>query len=358
MELDMKCCVNCFLDPDIKEIIEKSGIIGDCDYCEAKSVLVYPVRDNRAISDMLTELLTIFDVKDNFSPLYPSDRILPIADMLIQELQIFNCEPGIALDLLKVLCEDTYNDNPRLFRVPLGIAALNDEEFLKDNVLLGGHTWEQFVETIKHQNRFFSNMFNTDVLQRFFSFITKRIAAGTTFYRARISKNSTGYINPDDMKAPPKDLAAAGRINSAGEPCLYLADSVKTTLHEVRAGIYDFVSVGEFVLKQDIDIINLTMIDYIGPFRGMDLLEYAANIRDLRKIAKELSKPLRRYDSQLDYLPTQFVCDFIKSCGYKGIEYTSTMHKGGANLAVFDESLFEIKNIQTYEVQFLDYRYI
>ncbi len=353
----MNCCINCFSDPDIKEIIEKLGAVGNCDYCEAKSIFIYSIKNDRTISDMLTELLAIFDVSDNFSPSYPADRIFSIADMLIQELRIFNCEAGIAIDLLKTLCEGTYNDNPKLFRVPVGVAALNDNTFLKDNVLLGGYTWEQFVETIKHQNRFFSNIFNIDVLQRFFPFITRKIASGTTFFRARISQSSAGYSNPTDMKAPPKNLAAAGRINSTGEPCLYLADSVKTTLHEVRAGIYDFVSVGEFVLREDIDIINLTAIDSISPFRRMDQLEYAANIRDLSKIATELSKPLRRFDSQLDYLPTQFVCDYIKSCGYKGIEYPSTMHKDGVNLAVFDESLFEIKSIETYEIQFLDYAY-
>lgn len=353
----MKCCINCFSDPDIKEIIEKIGVTGDCDYCESKSTFVYSISDDNTITDMLTELLTIFDAKDNFSPLYPQDRILSIADMLIQELRIFSCESGIAIDLLKALCKESYSDNPKLFRIPVGVSALNDEIFLRDNVLLGGHTWEQFVETIKHRNRFFSNLFNTDVFQRFFSVITKEVSAGTTFYRARISKNSTGYLSPSDMKAPPKELAAAGRINSTGEPCLYLADCLKTTLHEVRAGIYDFVSVGEFVLKKNINIINLTMIDSISPFRGMNQVEYAANIRDLRKIAKELSKPLRRFDSQLDYLPTQFICDYIKSCGYKGIEYSSTMHKGGINLAAFDETLFEIKNIQTYEIQSLDYEW-
>ena len=353
----MRCCVSCFSDPDIKEIIKKNGIIGNCDFCESENTFVYSFSDDSKITDMLTELLAIFDVRDNFSISYPQDRLLPIADMLIYDLHIFDCEPGIALDLLKALCKEVYDDNPKLFRVPIGVSALNDEGFLRDNVLLRGNAWEKFVETIKYDNRFFSNIFNADVFQRFFSVITRTIRAGTIFYRARISENPIGYTNPSDMKAPPKECATAGRINSAGEPCLYLADSIKTTLHEVRAGIYDFVSVGEFVLKEDIEIVNLTMIDNISPFLGLDQMEYASNIRDLRKIANELSRPLRRFDSQLDYLPTQYVCDYIKSCGYKGIEYKSTMHKDGVNLAIFDETLFTIQNISTHEITLLDYKY-
>ena len=93
----------------------------------------------------------------------------------------------------------------------------------------------------------------------------------------------------------------------------------------------------------------MTQIDKISPFlAGMDFTQYAFNIEHFRKIKNEIAKPLRRYDSPLDYLPTQYISDLIKSQGIKGIAYQSTMIEGGLNYAIFDESLFTCKSIRVY----------
>ncbi|MEI5604531.1 hypothetical protein WB307_49860, partial [Streptomyces brasiliscabiei] len=80
-----------------------------------------------------------------------------------------------------------------------------------------------------------------------------------------------------------------------------------TTLYEIRAGVYDYVSVGRFILNENIDVINLAEIDKISPFIGVqygfDFTQYAINIEHLKMIGMEIARPLRN-DNSLDYLPT------------------------------------------------------
>ncbi len=72
-------------------------------------------------------------------------------------------------------------------------------------------------------------------------------------------------------------------------------------------------------------------------------------------MAYEIAKPVRRNDSPLEYLPTQYIAEFVKSEGYDGVEYESTLRKGGVNLALFDESLVECVNVKTREVTSVEY---
>ena len=52
-----------------------------------------------------------------------------------------------------------------------------------------------------------------------------------------------------------------------------------------------------------------------------------------------------------------FITEFIKSKGYAGVSYTSTMGTGGTNIAVFDESLFECKSVHVVEISSIEYSY-
>ncbi len=159
------------------------------------------------------------------------------------------------------------------------------------------------------------------------------------------------------MGAPPARKASAGRANPEGISCLYLADSLDTTLHETRASVYDYISVGKFKLLQDIEVVNLAAIDKVSPFQEIDISLLAINQPHLKKIGNEISKPLRRHDSILDYLPTQYISDYIKSEGFAGIEYKSTMCKDGVNFAIFDEALLECIEIEEYDIESLSYKY-
>lgn len=86
-------------------------------------------------------------------------------------------------------------------------------------------------------------------------------------------------------------------------------------------------------------------------------MKYAINKEHLNKINDEMGKITRRSDSALDYVPTQYITDFVKSiihdgkAEYAGIEYKSVMHSGGDNLA-----LFECIGTEVYGIDTIDYR--
>lgn len=79
------------------------------------------------------------------------------------------------------------------------------------------------------------------------------------------------------MGAPPLSKAGAGRANSQGIRCLYLADSPETTTFEVRAGLYDDICIGTFKARKPIRVVNLALLDKISPFRDIDIVSLAIN---------------------------------------------------------------------------------
>ena len=116
-------------------------------------------------------------------------------------------------------------------------------------------------------------------------------------------------------------------------------------------------------MKKDIIVVDLKKINQISPFiEGLSCLEYAINKEHLNKINDEMGKIMRRSDSALDYVSTQYITDFIKSithddaAEYAGIEYKSVMHNDGYNLALFDPALFECVDTQVYGIDTIDYR--
>ena len=68
------------------------------------------------------------------------------------------------------------------------------------------------------------------------------------------------------MGKPPYDKATAGRANPKGISYLYLSSDLSTTLYETRATLYDYMSIGEFKLLNNMNIVNLRDINKVSPF--------------------------------------------------------------------------------------------
>lgn len=99
-----------------------------------------------------------------------------------------------------------------------------------------------------------------------------------------------------------------------------------------------------------------------GPFeissRGFAIDEFLKYRPYLLKLGDELSRPVRKQDEHLDYLPTQFLCEYIKSkLGFDAVEYKSSMNSDGYNLAVFNDSKLECVDVKFYRVTNLEYNW-
>lgn len=356
----MNCCINCFSDSEIIAIIESRHNDGSCDFCGSLNVPIYSIGSDDEIEQLFDGLLDVYTPSASLPISFPKENTDLIKNFLSSKWNIFNLEPKKIYQLIKALCSRRFRESPELFNNPVGILESVDIEYLEKNAILKDCDWPIFTQAIKHDNRFHNDYINKSILELFLRCSIKTYKKETIFYRARISTTRQGY-KKDQMGAPPKDLASAGRVNSEGISVLYLSDSQETTLYEVRASVHDYVSVGCFKLLSDIDVISIADIDKISPFIGVqygfDLTQYAMNIEHLRMISQEIAKPLRRQDSVLDYVPTQYISDFIKSKGFYGIEFHSTMCKHGENFAVFNPDLLSCIKVKTFKVDSVAYSY-
>lgn len=356
----MRCCVNCFVDREIQAIIASYGSKGSCDICGASKISVYEVGSDDNLSEVFDGLLDAFTPVSSLPTDFPRDRADLLKNILCKEWPIFGIEPSQAYTLLVELCSRRYADQPELFDSPVVVQQKADKEYLGESGLFGNDRWEDFVNEIKRENRFHAQKINIDILEVFLKCTRKVYRKGEVFYRARQCFTLEGF-KPSKMGPPPHDKASAGRVNAEGVSVLYLSDSEETTLYETRAGIYDYVTVGKFILQKDIEVVDLAGIDKISPFvgidRGFDITKYAINIEHLKTISREIARPLRRQDSLLDYLPTQFISDYIKRRGYDGIEFSSAIRQKGTNYAIFDPSLLKCTKTSTYEINSIHYNY-
>lgn len=356
-------CEHCFNDTEIASIIctASASQTGECPVCHRKNAHLYDTSVRAELTPYFEELLNVYTPSTALPETYPKAETRSLIDDLKDRWNIFSGIPRTQVyEILKSICGELYSNVPELFDGTVGIPELYDRTYLMDHALLKNNDWDAFVTEIKTKNRFHSKLINFDILEKYCSFIRKTYKAGTLFYRARIS-DCSGYPTTE-MSAPPAGKSSEGRANARGITCLYVASDIDTTLHEVRAGVFDFVCVGTFRSKRDITVVDLRAITKISPFvEGLDYLDHAINKQYLEKLNYEMSKALRRSDSTLDYVPTQYIVDFIKSIEhngiqeYDGIEYNSTTNPGGYNLAIFNPELFECTSVSVFDIEKLQY---
>ena len=355
----MFCCRNCFADTEIRAIINGYKTIGNCDFCGSHNVPIYEIGKDQTLAELFDGLLDIYSPISDLPDGFPRGKTDLIKNILCTNWNIFRLNADSVYRLITEICSNRYKEQPELFDGPIGIKQSQDHDYLEENSILKNNCWADFVDGIKRKNRFHSDYINTDKLFIFLRCAVKLHRKGEVLFRSRICYNETGYQRRE-MGPPPSNKAKGGRVNPVGISLLYLADEAETTLYEIRAGVYDYVTVGRFKLLKDIEVINLANIGGISPFIGIDygfdFTQYAVNIEHLKMIAQEIARPLRN-DNTLDYLPTQYISDYIRSKGYDGIEYGSTMRKRGYNLAVFDPNLFKCTSTKVYDIKSISYNY-
>lgn len=346
----MYCCEKCFKDIELVAIIKGKQNKADCDICLTRNVYVYDMNKDEGLDILFDEFLSIYKPVTMLPENFPSSMLSFLKDELVNNWNIFNLDSSQVYRLLSALLEKQFPMKVRLLEEPIGIPELGDERYKMDNSILRGYTWEYFVEYLKHENRFHSAHINYSVLDEFLKGLIVTIEKGTKLYRARISNNDE--LTLDDMGAPPKEKATAGRANSEGISHLYLATHSDTAVREIRPGERDTIFLGEFTVEEDILIVDLRSLESISVFQGFNIIRYALNLANIKKISNEISKPVRRNDSKLDYLPTQYIVDYIKSKRSEeefencvGIGFKSTLCERGYNVMIFNPEILSCTNL-------------
>ena len=353
--------INCFKDVELCSIIESQDMKGICEITGEVDVPVFNTDEDDILRDYITEVLNIYSPASDLPNDFPIENLNYIEHILYEEWTIFNTSKENIKRIIMELCKDAFSADSLLFIEKVGMEKLCDSEFLRRNSLLRESSWEKFMSSIKNINRFHSNHINLDLLNEFFcSSQMQRIVQKDSgnLFRARISDENG--IKMEEMGPPPAKLATAGRANSSGISCLYLANDIITAFHEIRARDLDYISVAFFKPNKDLKIVDLSNLDSISPFSqfsqtSFDYEWFAINMSILKKISIEIAKPLRRQDSELDYLPAQYISDFVKSHGFDGICYKSTLNKNGLNYAFFDYKKLKCVDVKLYHINALLY---
>jgi len=330
----MYCCSACFKNNEVQtNIVSISQFKGDCNYCGATNLQVI---DAREIVEFFQPVINLYEVSDI------GDKLLP--EILQTEWEIFNINTQTATKLLKDMFAEVKSVNPDIFNLP--VINKTHNHIITEGLI---KQWDELKVEIVKKNRFFlENVIDLDSLEKYLNDKSKTYKTGELFYRGRRSRKE-GYPLTE-LGKPPVEKSTAGRANPQGIPYLYLSTDEKTTLYEARASYFDYVTIGTFRLQHEIKIVKLRTVEIFSPFEE-EIFNKLVYQPFLQSLERDLSKPLRRFDSDLDYLPTQYLCEFIKHIGFDGVEYGSAMNRSGVNLAIFDDAKFECFECKIVEVK-------
>ena len=325
------CCANCFGDPGLtRDIIPK--VIGDgtgqpsrgnCGYCGTEDTITI---DPSALSQWFEMLVDCYETDNE------------------------------GRSLVALLAEDWHLfDNPRIdepHAEELLADILNDGEIVRQSFapidLLVNETpqrWDDLRDEMMHRNRWFlDEPIDLDRLARMLAWLGTLddtiIEITDLWHRARLLSGDEPFTL-GEMGAPPAHLAGHGRANPAGIPYLYLGSTATTAVSEVRP------HTGERACVATFRVPSIPAVDLRDPRKSASpfLLENAEQIMALRsvlplleRLGEELTKPVQPRSAAFEYVPSQYLCEFIKKQGFQGVIYRSSV-SDGVNLALFSPEL-------------------
>jgi hypothetical protein len=347
------CALDIFLDPSIL-LIARTGVNanGNCPYTSQTDVPVVPLS---FVGEKLENLLSLY------SPAEKDDEGIELIDHILEYwpglFDLTKIQKTILPTVFEKVFEEYETLDPNLVKKKVVFLPHADESN-QDFELDLNSKWEDLTEELKYQNRFFlSKKLDWDSIGTALQLLVRLSEKGNRYFRARISDDK---IDISQMGKPDKEKASPGRANPVGIPYLYLATDPETTYYESRAGLHEQIFLGEFEARENLMVVSLERIEFLGPVeiqeKGFDLEEFIRFRGFLMKLSQELSKPIRKKDSDFDYLPTQYLCEYIKSVlGFDGVQYQSAMNPSGSNLAIFNDHKVECIGVKVLKVDEVKY---
>lgn len=329
-----KCCANCISDRYLRDevIPQYSTITDECPICHSKDEKLI---ESIKLKDYFELLLGIYKIDDQ------GDSIVKL---LKKDWKLFSHS---AMDDSKsqVLLAEILDDGD-IVRKQYSQSSMCGSKSLA--------RWSGFRSELMHKNRFFPQMdIEHNRLKELLNYLLlDKQELPEKMYRARLQKNDTVF-NLTEMGAPPGNLASHGRANPAGIPYLYMASDIKTAISEIRPHTGEMAGVAEFLFVGDLSLVDLRdPRSTVSPFMLADESEVAALVGDisfLEHLGDELTRPVLPSSAAVDYVPSQYLCEFIKNCGYHGVMYSSSV-SSGLNVALFCQDKAEVQSVSQCRV--------
>lgn len=326
------CCPECFGDRGLKQSIIPliSTTVGTCSFCEStEQNLVEP----KALADWFQLLISIYE---------PDPHGKTLVEWMKGDWQLF---PHARMDIAhaKELLGEILDDGDIVRR------SFSPSEKYKSEVLV---RWETLRDELMYKNRYFlDEPLDTDRLKELLGHLPADDLP-ELWYRARIRNGETNY-DIKDMGPPPNRLASHGRANPPGIPYLYVGSQPDTAASEVRPHTGEIACVAEFSIAQPLRAVDLrNPRKLVSPFLLGDagaIGQLRADIPFLERLGDELTRPVLPQGAAIDYVPSQYLCEFIKKSGYDGVIYRSSV-SDGMNLALFDPAKATGRTVSLYKI--------
>lgn len=203
----------------------------------------------------------------------------------------------------------------------------------------GSEAYQSFRNEIIGENRWFVEAGKiTNGSREFLSNLLYDVGHSELF-RARIAKDPENLYLVSEMGAPPPEAARGGRSNPEGISYLYLASDESTALAEVRPQAGQIVCIGSFEFEH-LRVVDLTDLrKRYSPFLLDDVSKVGSSASKLalfEAVSEEMSEPIVDSRSR-EYLPTQYICEMMKSLGFEGVRYRSSQGNG-FNFVLFNRT--------------------
>ena len=329
----MKVCTCCFNDAELKRFISSiSSEKGKCDCC------------SKGINSELIEIEELLDFFDEFIGIFKADNDgKPLADLIQNDWNLFagNVKSNVILSEILLAVNSTFS-NPY------------DKVTYTDDIIECTSFWEKLKDDLKWKRRFLTDV--AEIIDLGWDgFFNKQstLAFDEVLFRARIHRNAgQNAFSVEEMGCPTRENTTSGRANPEGIPYLYLSKTIDTTLYETRVTYLDEISIGKFKVKGNKNVVLVDFTEDVSAFINMgNIIEYTKSVLLKKYISIDLSKPIRRYDSELEYIPTQFICEFIRYItGADGILFNSSLHIGEKNIVLFEQDKVECISVEKHRV--------
>lgn len=334
----MRVGKECFRDVELVAFYDLYGKEGTCSITKIKSCVI----DITEIQGFLEALLRQFK---------PGIPLRQIAHQLNENWDVFK-DDCIGEQILQQVVPTAHSIRK--------IAASGGSIYM-DSVAAAVNSWREFKGEIAWKRRFLISSMEYEWEDMLRMEIPVSISQEEHFYRARLhEKADVPCYTSNNMSAPPKELSTAGRANPSGIPYLYLCEEEETTLYEVRALYLDEATIGTFQLADEgqpikiIDFTSSSLLSLYGAYSAGDFpIELIMAMTLLKRtISGDLSKPIRRYDTENEYIPTQFLCEYIRDVmGYDGIKYYSALRPKEANVVIFSPDKMRCTSVKKVRVK-------
>ena len=361
VKTELLCCPSCFVNSFIQQYIDdKYEDEGCCPYCKAENAHLISVKTLGAYlrecidkayehCDAGTGVMWDSETKDYLGPNPGEANIYSIREIMTDIEPIISYESE-GTTLLDDLFENLYSYREIQKGADDPFADIDSPVWVVKGDLWGSEqtyvsrNWEAFKHIIKHYSRFFDfGGFNLreiflECMDPYMNGFIKDISSETRFFRARRKTDqwpsSIDDIEPySEMGAPPANYAKTNRMSPAGIPYLYLASDIETTIAECRIKTGEEAIIAEFVSKEDLQILDLS-VNRGFPAGSIFDPEYDHDNTWMNDFwdnyVKEISQPISDdfEDHSYEYAATQLIAEYYRTKGYDGICFRSSVGPG------------------------------